>query len=100
MHIIMAVLSLALLAWAEPASAHTTITASVSRHRGVPPLTAQQVRTILADASQALQTNPGFACPVRFKLRGRVAAFGSAQSPSTDPTPKNIQTEQQKNAVH
>ncbi len=110
MHIIIAVLALALLVWVEPASAQAKHTASVNRHHAVPPathtvsvsvhkdlsesLSAQQVKAILADASQALKTNPGYACPVTFKLKGKVRKFGSASRPV------EIQNDAQKNAVH
>jgi hypothetical protein len=94
MHVIMAVLSLTMLVWAGPASAQATHTASVSVHRDLRQLTQKEVRKILADASHALKTNPAFACPVTFKLKGPVGRFGSKKQP------KVILTEAQRDAVH
>jgi hypothetical protein len=83
MHLIMAVVALALLMWTEPADAQATYSVSVSRHRGVPPLSAKQVKGILANASTLLQ-KPGQAdtpdsvkCNVAFALKGPVRKFAS-----------------------
>jgi len=101
MHIIMAVLSLALLIWAGPASAQATITASVSVHKSLPQLSKQEVRKILHDASHAPRTNGGHACVVGFKLKGKIGQFGSAvPNDPNDPTPAVIANEKQKDAVH
>lgn len=53
--IISGILSLAVLTWVAPANAQKTYTLSVSRHRDVPALTAQEIVQILAKASQMLQ---------------------------------------------
>jgi hypothetical protein len=84
MHFIMALLSLALLMSTEPASAQKTYSVVVSRHSGVPPLSDQQVKGILADASKLLKKNPGHqdtednvACDVTFTLKEPVHTFDS-----------------------
>jgi hypothetical protein len=101
MHIVMAVLSLALLIWAGPASAQARITASVSIHKTLPPLSRQEVRKILHDASHAPRKGNGQACVVPFKLKGNIGRFGSAvASDPNDPTPAIIANEKQKDAVH
>jgi hypothetical protein len=92
MQIIIAVLSLALLAWAEAASAQgppKTYSASVSRHNDIEDeLTEPQVKTILDKASRMLQKNPGHVdtpgnvkCNVAFTLKGPIRSFGSPDTP-------------------
>jgi hypothetical protein len=75
MKIILAILAFALLMWADAASAQKEYSLSVSRHRNVPELTTDDVNKILADASKMLQTNAGFACDVKFTLKGDVGTF-------------------------
>jgi hypothetical protein len=95
MHIIMAVLSLALLIGAGPASAQATHTATVSVHRDLRPLSTAGARTILIVASNVLKITPGgHTCPVAFKLKGPVGQFGS------ETTPKVVQTPAHRDAVH
>jgi hypothetical protein len=87
MPIIVAVLPLVLLMWAEPASAQKqkTYSASVSYHKGLPELTAAEVEKIFADASKLLQKGPNHvdwededvACNVTFTLQGPVRTFPS-----------------------
>jgi hypothetical protein len=84
MQIIIATLSLALLMWVEVASAQSTYSMSVSRHSGVPRLSEEKVKEILASASKMLQKNPGHrdteddvACNVTFSLKGPVRTFSS-----------------------
>src|SRR5262245_56235580 len=87
MQIITAILALALLTWAEAASAQNAASAqkeytlSVSRHRNVDPLSVDDVNKILADASKMLQTNPGFACNVKFTLKGDIGTFPHPGAP-------------------
>src|SRR5262245_66281118 len=90
MHIMMAVLSLAMLIWAQPASAAmstaiptATHTATVSVHHDLRPLTSFEVRTILITASNVLKISPGGqTCPAAFKLERPVGTFGSATTPA------------------
>jgi hypothetical protein len=89
MQIIMAVLSLALLMWAETASAQKTYSASVSVHHTLPELTADQVKKILTDASKLLQKDPRHSetdddvkCNVTFTLKGAVGTFGAEDTPA------------------
>jgi hypothetical protein len=84
MQITMAILSLALLMWTGPASAQKTYSVSVSRHSGVPELTADEVNEILANVSKLLQKDPGhqetddnFKCNVTLALKGPVGTFNS-----------------------
>lgn len=74
--IAMAIVSIALLGLAEPASAAQSrnYTVSVSRHAATRPLSNQQVRKILAEASMILQNNT---CNITFTLQGSVGSFGS-----------------------
>jgi Matrixin len=83
MRIRMGVVFLALLMWAAPASAQKTYSVSVSHHSDVP-LTEDEVRKILADASKLLQKEPGYkntaedvACNVGYALQGPVRTFTS-----------------------
>jgi hypothetical protein len=84
MHILMVLLSLALLMRSEPASAQTTYSVSVSHHSDLPALSETQVSEILANASKLLQ-KPGQAdtaedvqCNVAFTLKGPIRTFSSA----------------------
>jgi hypothetical protein len=91
MQIIMAILSLVLLIWTEPANAQKTYSASVSLHARVPApaLTDEEVKKILADASKLLQKDPGHAdtddedvaCNVTFTLKGSVGTFSAPPNP-------------------
>src|SRR5262245_12809092 len=79
---IAAILSVAVLMWVEAAGAQTTYRVSVSRHTGVPDLTDEDVRRILADASKMLQKDPrdgrndnDVACNVTLTLDGPVRTF-------------------------
>jgi hypothetical protein len=79
-------LSLALLMCVETAGAQVTYTASVSRHRHAPPLSAAEVNVILAKASKMLQKSsshpPGnVSCNVTLKLKGPIGSFGSPDTP-------------------
>jgi len=89
MQIILAVLCLALLMWAEPATAQKTYSVSVSVHRSLPELTADQVKKFLADASKMLQKDSSHAetdndakCNVTFELKGALTIFGSDDTPA------------------
>jgi hypothetical protein len=88
MPIIIAILSVALLIWAEPANAQKTYSVSISSHTGVPALTEDDVKQILADAAKMLQKPPGHpdtdedaACNVAFTLKGPVRTFASPSEP-------------------
>jgi len=101
MRIIMAVLALALLSWAEPAKAQKTYSVSVSNHINLPELTADQVKKILADASLLLQKDPDHPeteddvrCDVTFTLKGEIGTFGE-----TPPLPPQV-AKDQIDAVH
>jgi hypothetical protein len=99
MRMIMAILSVVLLIFANEASAQSTYSVSVSRHASIQ-LSEMQVRQILKDASKTLQKNAvsngdsDVACDVTFTLKGPVRTFGSA---GTSP---NIVDEQHRDAVH
>jgi hypothetical protein len=88
MRIIAGILLLAVLMWIETATAQTTYSLSVSRHRTLPKLSATEVKAILAAASKMLQKNSSHhsdddtACNVTFTLKGPVRTFGSADTPA------------------
>jgi hypothetical protein len=84
MKIIMAVLSLALLIWTDPASAQKVYSVTVSVHSGVDELTVDQVEKILDDASKLLQKSghpdtdeDDIPCNVTFNLKGPIGTFSS-----------------------
>lgn len=87
MRIIAGILLLALPMWVERATAQTTFSLSVSRHRAVPALSAKEVKGILAAASKMLQKNSSHnsdddvACNVTFTFKGPVRTFGSPDTP-------------------
>jgi hypothetical protein len=95
MQIIMAVLSLALLIWTDPASAQKVYSATVSVHTGVDglntgadELTVDQVEKILDDASKLLQKaghpdtdEDDVPCNVTFSLKGPIGTFASPNDP-------------------
>jgi hypothetical protein len=85
MQIIVAIVSVVLLIWAEPATAQKTYSVVVSRHIDVPPLSEKEVEKILADASDLLQKSPDHVdkandvkCNVTFALNGPIHTFDSA----------------------
>ena len=91
MQIIVATLCLVVLMWSEAASAQTrTYSVSVSRHTDTPPLSPEDVTTILDKASKMLQKGPdhvdaedNVACDVAFTLKGPVGTFGSPDTPAS-----------------
>jgi hypothetical protein len=88
MQIIMAILSLTLLLWAEAACAQSaTYSASVSVHKDLmssDPLTENEVSEILDKASKMLKKSAGHAdaCNVALKLKGPVRTFKSHDTPA------------------
>jgi hypothetical protein len=82
------IISLAVLICVTPANAQKTYTLSVSRHRDVPALSAQEIAQILAKASQMLKKDTrhdsenDVACNVAFALKGPVRVFGSPDTPA------------------
>ena len=100
MRIIIASVCLGLLMWAEPASAQSTYSLTVSHHKDIA-LSEDDVDKILASASKVLQKDSGHrstasnvACKVTFKRKGPVTTFASAD------TPKIINTAADRDAVH
>jgi hypothetical protein len=82
MQIMMALVAVVLVVWAQPATAQTTFSVSVSHHSGVPALTEEEVTQILADASKMLQKDSSHeendddvACKVTFTLKGPIQTF-------------------------
>lgn len=79
MQMIVAIVSLALPACLDAASAQSTYSLSVTRHSSVPALSDADVRQILASASKMLQEAPGtpndVTCDVTFRLKGPVRTF-------------------------
>jgi hypothetical protein len=77
-------LSIAGLMRADTASAQSTYSASVSRHRDVPAIGEPEAKSILAKASQMLKKDPGHnddedvACDVKLTLTGPVRTFSLA----------------------
>jgi hypothetical protein len=89
MRIVASILSLAALMWVESATAQSTYSVSVSRHRDVPDLTERQVKAILARASNMLRkdsthNDDDVSCDVTFTLKGRVGTFASPETPVVD----------------
>jgi hypothetical protein len=74
--------------WVAAASAQTTYSLSVSRHRDVPALSEGKVKEILAGASKMLQKNSrhndedDISCNVTFILKGPVRTFASPDTPA------------------
>jgi hypothetical protein len=81
MQTIMAIASLALLMWAEPASAQSPYSLTVSRHHTVT-LSESDIDEILRDASEILQNNSAHACNATFKRNGPVKTFTSPDTPA------------------
>jgi len=79
MRIIMAFLAIALVSWAEAASAQKTYSVSVSRYSGKPDLTEKEVQNILDDASELLQKNTSHVCNVTFTLKSPILTFESPE---------------------
>src|SRR5262245_27493324 len=82
MRILAAILSVAVMMWVEAAGAQKTYSLSVSHHTDVPPLSEEEVKGILASASQVLQRNSHRDCNVTFTLKGPIRKF-----PREDPPP-------------
>lgn len=83
------IMAIALLMWVGAASAQSTFSLSVNVHRNLPPLTENEVKGILAGASNMLQKNSGrvdtendVACNATFTLKGSVRTFGSPDLPA------------------
>lgn len=100
MQVIIAIVCLGLLMWAEPVGAQTTHSLTVGHHRNVE-LSNDDVDTILHDASKLLHKEPGHvdtlddvACNVTLRRRGAVRTFAS---PST---PGKITSRAERDAVH
>jgi hypothetical protein len=88
MRTIAAILAVAVLMWVEAAGAQTTYRVSVSSHTGVPRLSEEEVKEILANASKMLQkgsrhdhANNDVACNVTFTLEGPVRPFPRENRP-------------------
>ena len=96
MRTIVAIICVALLMWGESASAQSPYVLKVSKHRDVD-LTTQELKKLLARATQLLKTKDGandVVCNVTFKLDGEIKPFAS------DRTPAVIRTEEDRDAVH
>jgi hypothetical protein len=98
----MAILFLAAPMWGEAYAQNRTYSVSVSQHTGIgaPVLKEEEIRKILADASNILQKDAGHAdtdddvaCNVTFTLKGPVRTFGSPDTPA-------IVAEEHIDAVH
>jgi len=94
MRIAMTIVSIALLALAEPASAaeskSRTYTVSVSQHADITdPLNDRQVKEILAGASKILKDK---GCDITFTLKGRVGGFGENRSSLLSVNESEIET--------
>jgi hypothetical protein len=90
---IIPIVCLALLLWAEPASAQQVHSLKVSIHKDVPRLTKEQVDEALERASKLLK-EPGNQCNVTLKRDGPVETF------EFDSAPKNIRNLDDLDAVH
>jgi hypothetical protein len=84
MRIIAGILSLAALIWVEAATAQKTFSLSVSHHTAVPPLSEEEVKRILADASKMLQKVSHSDCNVTFTLSGPIRTFPRPDMPAPD----------------
>lgn len=94
MQIIIAIVWLGLLMWAEPARAQNAgapkeYSLTVSVHEEAPRLTTREVKKILKRASRLLKQNH---CDVTFKLKGEVGTFAN--------TAAIITTSRERDAVH
>jgi hypothetical protein len=87
MRAVVAIACVALLAWAEKASADPPYAMTVSRHPSVRAFSQNEVKKILSAASAVMRGN---GCNVTFTLKGSVGTFTSSGTPDVIATSQDL----------